>query len=433
MNQRLLLSYRDASGPRSQCTTIDLTSGRPSKATQLIKTARFVVIYATKGDDRASDFATPGHVQRSIIQVVLRRTLASAWLVCQIASLTGCERLSIELLEPGVGAPGIGKRDAGPDVGTSPRGDSGASEDAGGLEGPADAGARPTLDAGVDTLEPPMWVKRAALPVARGAIGVTTAYNGKIHLVGGDVNYEGMTPDTQHLQYDIDTGGYVPRAAAPDNKQWGVCFVSHGRHLYSFGGWNGDGKVMRRYDLATDTWTYLKSCPRSHVYGFACGVIDGVLYVVSGSEAGKGDRITDTVNAYDISSDAWTEKAPFPAKVKTLSGAVIGTRLYVIGRGSSLDVYDATTNTWLPGPSIRRDASNASAVAYGGALYVFGGTGMNTVNRLDFPGPVWRTLPPMSSPRMNVGVAVVANEIHLFGGFDAAENAVATHEALIIP
>lgn len=311
--------------------------------------------------------------------------------------------------------------EAGVDAGPS---DAGLSSDS----GVGDAGI--LVDAG--PREPPVWAAQPPLPAARGAIGVATAYNGLIHLVGGDTTYEGTTPDTAHRVYDIDTGDYPARAAAPDAYQWGPCLLAHGRHLYSFGGWKGDGKTMRRYDPSANTWTYLAPCPRKHVYGAACGVVNGVIYIVAGSEDGDNMN-TDAVDAYDISSNSWTQRAPFPAKLDDVSGAVIGARLYVIGRGTNLDVYDTVTNTWSLGPSIGRNANRASAVVYDGSLYVFGGKGASNVDRLDFPGPVWSALPPMSSPRTNAGIAVVANEIHLFGGFDPDDKSIATHEALIVP
>jgi len=362
--------------------------------------------------------------------------------VCLSATLTSCDRRSIELLaaaqnpassdagtqgegdahtapQPDAGGGGGGLLDGGR------RSDSGVGGDgdAGGSGAPPDAGAR----------EPPVWVNQMPLPVARGAIGAATAYNGVIHLVGGDTTYEGTTPDTTHRAYDIDTGGYTLREAAPDNHQWGPCVVAHGRQLYSFGGWKGDGKAMRRYDPATNKWSYLAPCPRKHVYGSACGVADGVIYIVAGSEDAQRDRDTDAVDAYNISTNSWTERASFPVKQRHVSGAMIGTRLYVVGRGANLDVYDTVTNKWSLGPSIGRDARHASAVEYGGSLYVFGGVGAMNADRLDFPALVWGALPPISSPRTHAALAVVANEIHLFGGFDPDDKAIATHETLIIP
>ena len=354
-------------------------------------------------------------------------------------TLTSCDRVSIELLarqhlsESDAGIQGgVDAHTPPPDAG----GDAGAPRDASvspdsGIGGRDDAGGSGPVDAG--PREPPVWLSQMALPVARGGVGAATAYNGLIHIVGGDTTYDGTTPATGHQAYDIDTGGYTSLAAAPDNHQWGPCFLTHGRHLYSFAGWKGDGKAMRRYDPATDMWTYLTPCPRKHVYGSACAVANGVIYIVAGSEDTTGDRDTNAVDAYDISTDSWTQRAPFPAKFRHISGAIIGTRLYVIGRGANLDVYDIVTNTWSLGPPIGRDARHGSAVSYDGSLYVFGGVGANNADRLGFPGPAWSALPALSSPRTHAGLAVVANEIHLFGGFGPDENAIATHEALIIP
>lgn len=347
--------------------------------------------------------------------------------------MAACDRLSFELLSPRKQSDSDSGVQGGADAHTPPQVDGGA--DGGPLR--IDAGSQndasivnPAFDAG--PREQPMWMSRADLPAPRGAMGVARDGKGKIHIVGGDTTYEGGTPDTAHYAYEVDDDGYDLRAPAPDAHQWGPCLLLHKGLLYSFGGWKGGGKLMRRYDPGDDTWSYLAPSPRNHIYGFACGIIDGVIYIVSGAEDSR-DKVTDAVDAYDISSNTWTQRAPFPAKSKTVAGAAIGTRLYVIGRGANLDVYDSVTNEWSVGPSIGRDVKYASAFEYKGSLYVFGGVGATNVDRLDVPSLTWTALPPMSSPRIRVGVAEIVDEIHIFGGFDAQDNAVATHEALIFP
>ncbi len=316
----------------------------------------------------------------------------------------------------------------GPDAGVTPRR---PDMDAGPTphmdSGPVSSDAGPVLPPG-----PPEWLAALDYPRALGSMGATT-FKDLLHIVGGDPSYAGARPTREHRTYDGKANAYAERAPAPDDHQWGPCVLAHGEFIYSFGGWNAGGKLMRRYHPASDTWQYMAQSPQSHAWAFACGKVNGVIYIVAGSSSQK-DAPTDRVSAYHIESDSWTAKAPFPAATFALTGAAIGTKLYVVGRDEKLDIYDTESDTWSTGPSLDRNAHHSSMAAYGGSLYVFGGLNASDVDRFDPRQSAWTALPAMSSPRMYAATAVLGNQIHLIGGFAGkGDKGLSTHEYLLIP
>ncbi len=90
--------------------------------------------------------------------------------------------------------------------------------------------------------------------------------------------------------------------------------------------------------------------PTPRVY-YAVGVVNGVVYAVGGSTA---SGCTDSMEAYDPSTNAWTERAPMPTAVCSLAVGVIDGILYAVGGGNNglnadpavTEAYDPVTNTW---------------------------------------------------------------------------------------
>lgn len=278
----------------------------------------------------------------------------------------------------------------------------------------------------------PLWYVAPDYPQALGVMAAT-AHDGVIHVLGGDVNYLGMSPAQTHRSFDPASLTYATRAAAPDPHVYGPCAVTDGDHVYVFGGWSGGGNLLRRYDTTLDRWAYMTPSPNRHVWGFACALVEGVLYVIGGS-ASSGESATGLVSAYDIASDSWSERGALPVPAYGLSGAAIGTRIYVVGRERELDIYDTVDDVWLAGTPMERTAIQPAVAAFAGALYVFGGVGSNQVDKLSLPEQTWSELPSMPTARSHAAAAVVDNQLHLIGGFTSSGTvALSSHEFLVVP
>ena len=101
--------------------------------------------------------------------------------------------------------------------------------------------------------------------------------------------------------------------------------------LYIVGGSNqsvGSFATVEAYNPVTDTWTPKASMPGGARSRLAVGVVNGILYAVGGS--GSGGILT-TVEAYDPVNNTWTTKAPMPTARENPAAGVVNGILYAMG------------------------------------------------------------------------------------------------------
>ena len=238
-----------------------------------------------------------------------------------------------------------------------------------------------------------------------------------IHIMGGGSEYDDPTVYGDHWAYDVDSEAYVPKADTPDEDQWDPCVVAYNGALYAAGGYPSGEKTMRKYDPKSNPpWETMARGLTRHLHGFACALVGDVIYVIAGSSK-QSDTPTNRVSAYTISTDTWAAKKSLPDVAIGVAGATIGDKIYVVGRGSFLDIYDPQSNTWSTGPSPGRDLEHAVGAAHNGSLYVFGPRasggselqGSNEAYRFDTATQTWSKLPDMSSARSYAAVVVFEN------------------------
>ena len=112
----------------------------------------------------------------------------------------------------------------------------------------------------------------------------------------------------------------------------------------------------------------------------AAASIDGKIYLIGGTPAVQGPVLT-TVQEYDPSSDAWTEKADMPTPRTALALGVVDGKIYAVG-GTS----------------------------------VVQGPGLTTVEIYDPDSDAWMESPEMPTARVFLGVGTIANKIYAVGG-----------------
>lgn len=178
--------------------------------------------------------------------------------------------------------------------------------------------------------------------------------------------------------------------------------------------------------------------------------LDGKVYVIGGTVQASGDPVwSSTLNTmYDPAADVWQQLAPLPSPLSHAGVAALDGKIYAIGGflepvhigpQTAAYAYDPGTNAWITLPSLP-DATGSLAVAgVDGKLHVMGGRTSSTVVPLD-TGPggpqlsaglgtvsthhiydpettLWTTASPVPGPtRDHMGIAVVDDRIHLFGG-----------------
>ncbi|OHA47904.1 MAG: hypothetical protein A2806_02470 [Candidatus Terrybacteria bacterium RIFCSPHIGHO2_01_FULL_48_17] len=127
--------------------------------------------------------------------------------------------------------------------------------------------------------------------------------------------------------------------------------------------------------------------------------------------------------------EVWQSKASLPTARTEVAAATLGGTIYVVGGLSgyaqtldTVEAYNPKTNQWTKAPSLPVPVHHTMAVAYEGALYVFGGftnitfTPTAEVWKFELSKGKWETLGFMPDPKA-AGAAVAHDGfIYIIGG-----------------
>jgi DNA-binding CsgD family transcriptional regulator len=186
--------------------------------------------------------------------------------------------------------------------------------------------------------------------------------------------------------------------------------------------------IVERYDSREDRWDTVSPKP-TPVTEIQAAVIGGKIYVPGGKD-NSGQAIR-ALEIYDPLTDTWEPGSPLP---NALSGYALSTyegKFYLFGGWDgnaivdSVYEYNPDQNEWIEGSSMPTARTFAGAAAAGGQIFVFGGfDGENplSVNEVYLPanegsgGSPWQSAQPLPAPRYRMGVASLADIIHVIGG-----------------
>ena len=212
--------------------------------------------------------------------------------------------------------------------------------------------------------------------------------------------------------------------------------------LFVIGGWPEHHAALRLYDPQLDTWEYKASIPdEGFSWGHTAAVVRDQIYVIGGYNGiGDGDKPDPKVLRYDPRRDVWTGGlAPIPIneacgdKCTGLAASVIEGKVYVVGNGKHLQIYDPATDAWSRGASLPILTTDAPGIAaLDGELYVFGGSNLfecgSAIQIYDPNNDEWSMGNEMSAARCYPAAAVHNGSVHVFGGFDSEWRAVDPNE-----
>jgi hypothetical protein len=190
-----------------------------------------------------------------------------------------------------------------------------------------------------------------------------------------------MPPISKVEVYDPITDTWAEQTELPPRRMWlstsvidGIIYVIGGTD--PLGGWP-HLRTVEAYDPATDTWTPKADMPTGRSLLSTC-VMEGMIYAVGGWAPGA----TAAVEVYDPATDTWTRKAPMPTARYLLGTSVIGGKIYAIGGWqhsasgplySTVEVYDPETDTWTKEGDIPLPTAGLSTSVVDGNIYVIGG------------------------------------------------------------
>jgi DNA-binding CsgD family transcriptional regulator len=169
--------------------------------------------------------------------------------------------------------------------------------------------------------------------------------------------------------------------------------------------------------------------------GLAVAVYGNQIYAIAG-ETSEG--VTGVLERYDPATDRWSSLLPKPVPVADVSAAVIGGKFYIPGgRLASgevtnlMEIYDPLQDTWEKGSPLPVALSAYALAAFEGKLYLFGGWNggkiLASVYEYDPEGDVWTPRTPMPTARAFAGAALAGGNIFVVGGYDG-QRALAVNE-----
>lgn len=277
---------------------------------------------------------------------------------------------------------------------------------------------------------PGRWTAKAPLPMPRSEMAWATAFEDRMHIVGGYAEQRVDRP--YHHTYDAKADRWTDAAPLPlGANHVGVAFFDG--KLYAIGGFLEQNRKPHPrcfvYDPKTDAWAEIAPLP-APVGSAAVVGLGGVLHVIGGAIGDTFDtkRSIDWHRVYDPKADRWSERRPLPTARDHTGTLAIGPLIHVIGgrvdsfhTNSNLHhAYDPAKDTWSPRDPLPTARSGHGAVLYRDKVFVMGGEGTNRVfgqmEAYDPKADSWEQYAPMATPRHGLGAALVGDAIHVAGG-----------------
>lgn len=164
-------------------------------------------------------------------------------------------------------------------------------------------------------------------------------------------------------------------------------------------------------------WTRLADLPRG-VAKFGTAAHAGRIYVVGGYDTRR------TVYVYDIAANAWSHGPPLPLGSDNLAALVAGNRLRALGgeAGKAHQVLDSVH--WSIGPALPGVRFAAAAAVLADRVHLVGGWNANnaasaSLSSHDVFDPLagtWAAAAPLQTARNAAGAAALGDRLYVVGG-----------------
>ena len=239
------------------------------------------------------------------------------------------------------------------------------------------------------------WSMAPTLPMPMHHTMAAVA-GGRLYIMGGEggnpIGGQSIFLNLTHVLND-EAGVWEPRADMPTRRSGGGASVIDGK-IYVAGGRPPRGADFAMYDPATDAWTALPDMPtaRNHL---AVGAVGGKVVVAGGRFGGSvGSEMTDVVEIYDPSTNAWSRSTPMLAPRAGMASVVANGCFYAIGgegndsspRGvfEENEMFDPPTKTWERLQPLPLPVHGLTGAAFlNGLIYIPGGATARGVSGSD--------------------------------------------------
>jgi N-acetylneuraminic acid mutarotase len=298
------------------------------------------------------------------------------------------------------------------------------------------------------------WIVRAAMPIPRSEMAWATAWENRMHVVGG--YGEGRVDRTYHHIYDPAADRWYDAAPLPRGANHVAVCADAGR-VYALGGFieqnrNPDHNAYT-YDVANNRWDKIAPLPRPR--GAAAAVVlDGKVHLIGGASEPTMERASvGWHEVYDPKADKWDTRKALPGARDHVGCVAHNGGIHIIGgRFNTFEyntdlhhVYVAARNTWEARAPLPTARSGHGLVTYRGRLFAMGGEGgiisqpgtakvFGQMESYDPAADTWQKHAPMPTPRHAVGAALLGDWIHVAGGGAVLGGSVqsAVHEAFTL-
>lgn len=159
-------------------------------------------------------------------------------------------------------------------------------------------------------------------------------------------------------------------------------------------------------------------------------VIDDKIYLFGGFTDDLGS--STQVDVFDPATNSWTRKRDMPSGLTHLNAVQDGKTIWFAGgfKGkhpgpvtNEVWKYDATSDTWAPGPPLPEPRAGGGLAAIGRTLHYFGGYKADRdTNATDHwslsldAGTAWQREADLPVPRGHVSAAVLSGKMYALGG-----------------
>jgi N-acetylneuraminic acid mutarotase len=294
---------------------------------------------------------------------------------------------------------------------------------------------------------PSPWVPKSPMSTARFGFGVAEV-NGKIYAIGGHGDSAGNSTE----EYDSSIDMWTTKASMPTARH-DFAIASYRGKIYVMGGvlstdsfWEFTSNV-EVYDPASDSWTTKTSMTTPRAY-MSANVVNEKIYIIAGvtkQASGESAKLDNSTLVYDPASDSWSSATPIPNPVQDYASAVVDGKIYMFSGSSIISRYNSTnltqiynpqTDSWTQGDPIPSGVSNAAAAqattgfATPKAIYVFGGFGGYLSPRylvqIYFPqNDTWSSGRPLQTARFGMGVVNINDAFYVIGGSPGGDYSLA--------